>query len=424
MTTSLARLRLRLTLWYAGTFTLILLLLGGGLLLAIRHHISNRLDASLRAATTAVAAATGTLERERAGGGVADAVEELHIPERVLYLFDAEGRPLTPPTADAWIVDAAHQAAQTGQLDLDRDVPGDRGIRLHAERFTSASGTAYIAAVIADRLELEDQYASLIGTFAAAAFAALLLVAAGGYVLVHQSTAPVERSMEQMRRFMADAAHELRTPVTVLRTRAEVALGQERDPARDAAALQAMEQEAGRVGTIVGDLLTLARADAGERPVARAALYLDDLAASAVETVRALAERKGVALEVGAFEEASIIGDPELVRRLLLIVLDNAIKYTPAGGRVHLDVTARNGQRCVIVSDTGIGIPQEQLSHVFERFYRGEPARREADGAGLGLAIARWITDLHGAAIKIAPADAHPTPTQGTRVTLTFPAPT
>jgi len=421
MTTSLARLRLRLTLWYAGTFTLILLLLGGGLLLAIRHHISNRLDVSLRAATAAVATATGTLEVERAGGGVADAVEEMHIPDRVLYLFDAQGRPLTPPTADPWIAEAARQAARTGQLDLDRDGPGDRAERLHAQRFTSASGTTYVAAVIADRLELEDQYASLIGTFAAAAFAALLLVAAGGYVLVRQSTAPVERSMEQMRRFMADAAHELRTPVTVLRTRAEVALGQERDPARDAAALRAMEQEAGRVGTIVGDLLTLARADAGERPVAREALYLDDLAASAVEGVRALAERKGVALEVGAFEEAGIIGDPELVRRLLLIVLDNAIKYTPTGGRVHLDVTARDGQRSVIVSDTGIGIPEEQLSHVFERFYRGEPARREADGAGLGLAIARWITDLHGAAIEIAPADGQPA--RGTRVTLTFPAP-
>ena len=417
MTTSLARLRLRLTLWYAGTFTLILLLLGGGLLLAIRHHISNRLDGSLRAATAAIALATGTLERERAGGGVADAVEELHIPERVLYLFDAEGRPLTPPTADAWIVDAARQAAKTGQLDLDRDVPGDRGVRLHAERFTSASGTAYIGAVVADRLELEDQYASLIGTFAAAAFAALLLVAAGGYVLVRQSTAPVERSMDQMRRFMADAAHELRTPVTVLRARAEVALGQEREAARDRAALQAIEQEADRVGTIVGDLLTLARADAGEQAVAREPLYLDDLAASAVDGMRALAERKRIALEVGEFEEAAVVGDANLIRRLLLIVLDNAIKYTPAGGRVRLDVSSRNGRRSVIVSDTGIGIPEDQLAHVFERFYRGEPARREADGAGLGLAIARWITDLHGAQIAIASSP------QGTLVTMTFPGP-
>jgi signal transduction histidine kinase len=223
--------------------------------------------------------------------------------------------------------------------------------------------------------------------------------------------------MEQMRRFMADAAHELRTPVTVLRARAEVALGQDRDAERDAASLLAMEQEADRVGAIVGDLLTLARADAGERPVAREALYLDDLAANAVESVRALAERKRVALEVGEFDEAAITGDRALVRRLLLIVLDNAIKYTPAGGHVRLDVTAADGRRSVVVSDTGIGIPADQLPHVFERFYRGEPARREAEGAGLGLAIARWITDSHGARIDIAAAQ------QGTRVTIVFPAP-
>jgi signal transduction histidine kinase len=416
VTASLARLRLRLTVWYGATLTLILLLLGGGLLVAIRHHISRRLDDSLRAAAAAVANATRTLEVERAAGGAADAVEELHIPDRVLYLFDAEGRPITPAAADAWIQGAARDAARAGQVDLDRDAPGDHPVRLHAERFAGGTGIAYVAVAVADRLELEDQYATLIGTFAAAAFAALLLVAAGGYVLVRQSTAPVERSMEQMRRFMADAAHELRTPVTVLRARAEVALGQERDAERDTASLQAMEQEADRVGAIVGDLLTLARADAGEQAVAREPLYLDDLAADAVEGARALAQRKRVALEVGEFEEAAIVGDRTLVRRLLLIVLDNAIKYTPAGGRVHLDVTARDGPPSVIVSDSGIGIPEDQLSHVFERFYRGDPARRAAEGAGLGLAIARWITDLHGARIDIGSSPA------GTRVVITFPA--
>ena len=123
MTPSLTRLRLRLTLWYAGTFTLILLLLGGGLLVAIRHHISRRLDDSLRAATAAVAAATKTLEVERAAGGAADAVEELHIPDRVLYLFDGNGHPITPSTVDGWIQTAAQDAARTGQLDLDRDAP-------------------------------------------------------------------------------------------------------------------------------------------------------------------------------------------------------------------------------------------------------------------------------------------------------------
>jgi len=123
-----------------------------------------------------------------------------------------------------------------------------------------------------------------------------------------------------------------------------------------------------------------------------------------------------VFVEVGAFEEARITGDAALVRQLLLIVLDNALKFTPAGGRVRLDVSARNGRAAVVVTDTGMGIPAEQLPHVFERFYRGERARHEAEGAGLGLAIARWIADVHGAAIEIASP-----PEGGTRVAITFP---
>src|SRR6266568_392287 len=278
------------------------------------------------------------------------------------------------------------------------------------------SGAQYIAAVVADRIELEDEYASLIKTFGAAALAALLLVAGGGYILVRKSTAPIERSMEQMRRFMADAAHELRTPITLLRTRADVAVGQTRDPTRDTTTFHAIEREAGRLGAIVGELLLLARADAGERPVKHEVLYLDDAAAGAVEAARTLAEHKRVALEVGTFEEARITGDPALVRELLLIVLDNAIKFTPAGGRVRLDVSVQDGRAALVVTDTGIGIPVDQLPHVFERFYRGDAARSQAEGAGLGLAIARWIAEMHGARIDIASE-----PGVGTRVTLGLP---
>src|SRR5213080_676306 len=226
----------------------------------------------------------------------------------------------------------------------------------------------------------------------------------------------IERSIEQMRRFMADAAHELRAPVTILRTRAEVALGQDRDASRDAVTFQAIEREAARLGQVVGDLLTLARADAGERPIAQVPLYLDDVAAEAVDAVRTLAEQKQVQVEVGAFEEAKITGDPTLIRQLLLIVLDNAVKFTATGGKVRLDVSADHGRATVVVLDTGVGIPAEHLPHVFERFYRGEPARREADGAGLGLAIARWIVDAHHARIDVRSA-----PGTGTGVTITFP---
>ena len=416
----LARLRLRLTAWYAATFGLILLLLGGGLFLTVRSQMSRHLDDSLRLAASELmrAARIREVEARTTTGAVVDAVDELHIPERSLYLLQTDGTPVKPPVADAWIRGAAVRAAREGSADLEVE-QHDRWLRLHAERFT-VPGHTYVGAAVADVVELEDQYASLIEAFGAAALAGLVLVAAGGWLLVRKSTAPVEGSMETMRRFMADAAHELRTPITVLRSQAEVVLQRERNAEAYVEALRRVESEAVRLGATVEDLLTLARADAGERAPERRRVFLDDLALDAASGARALAETRGVALEVGAFEEAVVSGDAALLRQLLMIVLDNAVKFTPAGGRVRVSAAAPGGQAEVVVEDTGIGITPEQLPHVFERFYRGDPARARADGAegaGLGLAIARWIADAHGARIEVTSE-----PGRGTRVAIVFPA--
>ena len=414
----LARLRLQLTAWYAGVLVLVLAVLGVGLFFTVRRQMARHLDVSLRAAAAALEQAARIRETEQAGaqGAVVDAVDELHIPDRSLYLLDEDVHPIKPAVLPDRIRDAIREAAEGKHPYRNFDAPDGRELRVYVERFTGTTGKAYVAAVVADRMELENEYTSLIEAFAAAALAALLLVAGGGSLLVRKSAAPVERSMEQMRRFMADAAHELRTPITLLRTRAEVAASQGRDPARDAATFQAIEREAARLGEITGGLLTLARADAGEWPMVRETLYLDDAIAGAVDATRALADQRRVFVEVGSFEEARITGDPALVRQLLLIVLDNALKFTPEGGRVRLDVSAVNGRAAVVISDTGIGIPAEQLSHVFERFYRGDRARHAAEGAGLGLAIAQWIAAVHGAHIDIASE-----PGRGTRVAISFP---
>jgi signal transduction histidine kinase len=412
----LATLRLRLTAWYAGTFGLILLLLGGGLFLVIRSQVSQRLDASLADATAALerAAEIREVESTKASGDVVDAVDELHIPDRSLYLLDGAGDPVKPAHAEPWVIAAAHEAVERGAVDQDIDTP--RALRLHAERFIVGSGKTYVAVVVANRGELEDQYASLIWAFSIGALVAVVLVAAGGYVLVRQSTAPTEAALEHMRRFMADAAHELRTPVTVLRTRAEVALEQRREPADYAKALDGIAREAKRLGALVEDLLLLARADAGERLLRREHLFLDDIALDAAGAARVVAERRGVALEVREFAEAPIDADRALVRQLLMIVLDNAVKFTPTGGRVALDVAAADGHATVVVEDSGPGIPAEQLPHVFERFYRGDLSRGRTEGTGLGLAIARWIAEAHGAEITL---DSEPG--RGTRVTIRFP---
>jgi signal transduction histidine kinase len=419
----LARLRLRLTAWYVATFGLILLLLGGGLFLFIRSQISRSLDTSLKLATNELirAARIREIESRTTTGAVVDAVDELHIPDRALYLLAPDGTPVKPPQAETWIREAARRAAQAGTADVQVKAPRERDLRLHAERFTVVPGPkTYVAAAVADVVELEDQYAALIGAFGAAALVGLVLVAGGGWLLVRKSTAPVEQTMETMRRFMADAAHELRTPIAVVRGQAEVALQREREPAVYADALRRIEREAERLGATVEDLLTLARADAGERPVERQQVFLDDLALDAATAARALAVQRGVELEVGTFEEAILTGDAALVRQLLMIVLDNAVKFTPPHGKVRLSTASRGGQAEVVVEDTGIGIRPDQLPHIFERFWRGDPARGRgngAEGAGLGLAIARWIADAHRARIDVTSE-----PGKGTRVAIRFPA--
>ena len=420
----LARLRLQLTAWYLATFGAIVVLLGAGMFVVIRHQISRELDDSLRDATTELrrAASIREMESRTAHGQVVDAVEELHIPDRSLYLFDAQGHPIKPERADEWIRVPAERAARDGSADEEHDAPRNQTLRLHAERFTLANGVPMVAVAIANQVELEDRYAALIAIFGGAAAAALLLVAAGGWLLVRKSTTPIERSVDRMRRFMADAAHELRTPLTVLRSRAEVALQQPRGAGEYRTALRGIESEAQRLGGIVDDLLTLARADAGERPVARERVYLDDLAIDAAGAARVVAQAKGVTLEVADFDEALVEGDPTLLRQLVMILLDNAVKFTPAHGHVRVHIGAPAGRPTLVVEDTGVGISREQLPHVFERFYRGDPARSRgnvaengSDGAGLGLSIAKWIADAHGAEIAV-----ESTTGGGTVVTVQF----
>jgi signal transduction histidine kinase len=425
----LAALRLRLTAWYAATFCLILAMLGGGLYLTMRTQFRRELDVSLRFAVDELARAAHIREIEAGARGatVIDAVDELRIPERTLFLLDSAGRPIKPAAAPEWIREAARHAAGTGtgEIALDHDEAHDRTLRLYAKRFVLNAGQSRVAVAVADEIELEDRYASLIAAFGAAAVAALLLIAVGGWFLVRKSTAPAERSMEQMRRFMADAAHELRTPLTVVRTRADVALQQERSPAEYVAALRAIATDSERLGQIVDDLLTLARADAGERPVGRESVYLDDIALDTANAATVVAQAKGVSLQIDDFEEAEVRGDSALLRQLVMILLDNAIKFTPRGGAVRVAVGTSDGQAVLTVDDDGAGIPSDQLPHVFERFYRGDPARARqpsahgaGEGAGLGLAIARWITDAHGATIELTSNGG-----VGTRVDVTFPPP-
>jgi signal transduction histidine kinase len=318
--------------------------------------------------------------------------------------------------ADARIGGAAAAALSRGSvLGTFRSDSGQRW-RSYGERFAPGGGPRFAILAIADADGVQRQYERLIEAFVLVGLLALIPVGLGGYYLAGISTGPVERSMEQMRRFTADAAHEMRTPVAVIRGRAEVALEQARSGAAYQAALREIAHEAELLGSVVGDLFTLARADAGQWPVRREAVYLDDLVSDAVAAAGVLARANGVRLEIGRFEEAATLGDPALLRQLVMILLDNAIKFTPPPGAVRVDVFAADGRASLVVDDQGIGIPAEAIPHVFERFYRSDPARERGGGAGLGLAIAAWIADAHRATLQLTSLVG-----RGTRVTLLLP---
>jgi heavy metal sensor kinase len=213
----------------------------------------------------------------------------------------------------------------------------------------------------------------------------------------------LEQSFETMRRFVADASHELRTPLSVIRGETDVALARERRPEEYRESLEVVRDEAKRLSRLVDDLLNLARADAGHRPLNVEEFYLNELVEECCRSVQPLAARKRIELRCSAADDVPFRGDQDLLRRLVVNLADNAIRYTPEGGAVTVAVETAGDRVRIVVSDTGIGIPPECAPRVFERFYRVDAARSRAQGGfGLGLPIAKWIAESHRGTIELS----------------------
>jgi two-component system heavy metal sensor histidine kinase CusS len=228
----------------------------------------------------------------------------------------------------------------------------------------------------------------------------------------------LERSFAEIRRFTADASHELRTPLTAIRTEAEVALAKPLGLADHQQLLGSILEECDRLTRLTDQLLTLAREDVRAARQAHEPVDLVALVRNVAETMRPLAEVKGLTLRVEAHEPVSVRGDAARLRDVFFNILDNGIKYTPEGGTVEVLIGCTGPEAVVAVRDTGVGIPAEHLPHVFDRFYRVDRARSRAEGGtGLGLSIAQSIAAAHGGRIELAS-----TPGQGTTCTVRLPA--
>ena len=213
--------------------------------------------------------------------------------------------------------------------------------------------------------------------------------------------ARLEDAVERINRFTADASHELRSPVALIRTVAEYAL---RNPKVDTDSKEAFEEilaESVETSQLLEDLLTLARADAGYGNNVFEPVELSQLVEEAAARQRALAEAKQQSVTVRTSGPAWITGDRSSLRRLVWILLDNAVKYTPANGSIVVNLMATNSEVVLTVRDSGIGIPEELLPRIFDRFVRADPSRGEVNGTGLGLAIAKWIAGAHRAKLSV-----------------------
>ena len=217
----------------------------------------------------------------------------------------------------------------------------------------------------------------------------------------------VEGALEQQRRFMADASHEMRTPTATLRAEAEVTLARaHRTESEYRESVQVMLQAGQRLGRLVDDLFLLARADAGHLALRVEPVYLEEIVHDAVRAVVQVGERRGVTVELRQMTQAPFRGDHLLLDRLLLNLLDNAIKYSPSGATVEVVMADAPGAHVIAVIDHGAGIAPDAQARIFDRFYRSDAARSRAagsmtDGAGLGLAIARRIAVAHGGTLEL-----------------------
>jgi signal transduction histidine kinase len=426
-------LRLRLTLWYSGVLTASLLLAGIGLYLVLQHLL-------LQPITDQVSGQIDSIEMQwvhdpthacGGPGGPPPKHEPTSSPIPVyIACYDPQAEVLPGstfqsggsgdiPTAflnNALASRALSHGSATDQVDGGANVGT---LYRSAEVVHDPTSGAILGVVQVGRSIQEQESAlSLLRTLLLAlGLVAVLIATVGGLFLAERALTPARLAFARQQAFIADASHELRTPLTLLRANAELLLRhREHVSDDDAEMLEDIVEETEHIDHLSTDLLLLARLDAGQLHLEREVVDLSGIAANVARRVATIANEKGVSIETTGAPIVRIIGDSEAIERAVLILVDNAVKYTPAGGAVRLQTAVKDGLATLAVADTGVGIEPAHLPHLTERFYRVDRARsRETGGAGLGLSIAQGIASTHGGTLTITSA-----PGKGTTALLSL----
>jgi heavy metal sensor kinase len=442
----------RLVAWHAGLLTLIFLLLCVSLYLDLRHFLENDLRASQLRRTRQIANTLLAHVSQTGEAAVVSQTKDWYEPEandRFIRITRAGGTLVYVSGAPK---DGSFDPAEVPNLppppgtEFSRKVKlsGGHELLIAALNFKSAGNPDYLVEFGSLLDPVQTMLDHLILQLALGLPIAIVIITTGGYLLVRRALAPVEQitcaaeritqfnlserlpvsdtgdqlerlsvslnrmitrlddALRNSERFVADASHDLRTPLTILRGELESFAEDPRLAAEFRDRAGSMLEEVAHLGRIVEQLFTLSRLDAGEGQADWTCFDLGELAKTTAEQMSLLAEDKGISITCDASQPAPVKANQVRFKQVVVNLLDNAIKYTPAKGAIHLRVATVNGYATLEVEDNGIGIAPEHLPHICERFYRVDATRSaNADSAGLGLAIVKSICTAHGAEVKV-----------------------
>ena len=449
-------IRLRLAFWHLTILSALQLSLCLGVYIFIYEHLIWKADRILQsvmqsaAASVTLATFSGTAYSQNADV----LLRALDNGETPVVIYDGAAHVLAErPSGAARITPLGNQPPSDGQVEF-YTLKGGPGQRIGVRRvgiLHTGNGPEQIGYYIAASQSLDSRLAELHTArlaFVIAMPVLLLLTGFGGWLLAGRSLAPATAMSDRARhinadnlderivaenprdelgqlassfnelldriseaslrekRFMADAAHELRTPISVIQTATAITLASEaRSNDEYRSILTTIDAYAKRLSRNVDDVFRLTRADAGFKTIQIQSLYLDEVVMESVAAARVLAQTKSISVEVLPMFEAPFRGDEALLGEMFLNLMENAIKYTPAGGAIRISLRIMEQIYQVTVQDNGVGISEADRVHIFERFYRAQPAFAEipnnSEGSGLGLAIALWIARSHGGSIEL-----------------------